>query len=217
MNIAVILSAGSGTRFGSDEPKQFYNLFGKPIIEHSLDLFQNYKKIDKIVVVARQDLVERTKDLSKKFNKCIIVVNGGARRQDSVFNALSWIQENIREVSKVLIHDAARPFIDKDLLDRLFSSVTNNDAVIPVIKSDDTLKKVNDNVVVSTLDRNEIVRVQTPQIFDFNVLFNCYNELPKDTTVTDDASVLEFFSKKVFCVEGSEKNIKVTYQDDIRS
>ncbi len=217
MNIAVILSAGSGTRFRSEDPKQFYKLHGKPILEHSLELFQNYEDIDKFLVVAREDLIARTKEISNKFEKCLCVIGGGARRQDSVFNALLWIRENVKGVNKVLVHDAARPFVEQELLNRLLKASLDNDAVIPVIKSDDTLKKVESNVVVSTIDRNEIVRVQTPQIFNFNILFDCYNKLSKDITVTDDASVLEYFSKKVFCVEGSKKNIKVTYQEDLKS
>lgn len=217
MNVAVILSAGSGTRFNKgNNPKQFFDLNGKPMLLYSLELFQEQGFIDGFVVVSREDLIPRTKELIAKFNKCLSVVEGGERRQDSVFNALNWIDANLDGCERVFIHDSARPFCSAGLIKKLHESSVNNKAVIPVLKSEDTLKELNGSLVLRTLDRNLIFRVQTPQVFDFKLLYECYNKFPSDVLATDDSSLLEHFGEKVVCIEGERTNIKVTYLEDVR-
>ncbi len=216
MNVAVILSAGSGERFDKGTPKQFFDLNGKPIINYSFELFQNTDDVDCFIVVSRKDLITKTKSIADMFSKCRGVIEGGERRQDSVFNALEWIDKNIKNCKKVVIHDSARPVPGNALIKRLFDASEKNSSVIPIIESDDTLKQKDGEFVAKTLDRNSIVRVQTPQVFDFHLLFDCYQKLPKQTLATDDAFLIEHFGHKVFCVEGEKFNIKVTYPSDIK-
>jgi len=215
MNIAVILSAGSGSRFKSDVPKQFLDLNGKPVISQSLEKFERSKFIDAIVVAVNPEHAERTKVLTSAYKKVIAVVNGGIRRQDSVFNALKWIEKNTK-CSKVWIHDAARPLFSTDLMERLNERSLKEGAVIPVIPSNDTLKKIDDGVVIATLDRSNVYRVQTPQVFDFKVLYEAYSKFSDTIEATDDAFLIERLGVKIFTVEGEANNIKLTYPMDIK-
>lgn len=216
MNIAVILSAGSGERFSKELPKQFFSLNNKPVISYSFEFFQNLSNVDAFLVVSRKDLIEKTSSMVSSFPKCLAVIEGGERRQDSVFNALSWIEHNAKGCKKVLIHDSARPFPGTALLKRLFDASKENKAVIPVVKSDDTLKQKQGDFVTATLNRDSIVRVQTPQLFDLSLLLDCYKKFPQKELATDDAFLVEYFGHKVFCVDGERSNIKVTYHSDIK-
>lgn len=215
MNIAVILSAGSGVRFKSDVPKQFLFLNGSLVISQSLEKFESSKLIDAIVVVTHPDHIEKVKTLTSAYKKVIAIVDGGARRQDSVFNALKWINKNTK-CSKVWIHDSARPLFSADLMTRLNAKSLIEDAVIPVIASNDTLKKVEDGVVVATLDRSNIYRVQTPQVFSFSVLYDAYSKFSDTIDATDDAFLMERLGIKIQTVEGEVSNIKLTYPVDIQ-
>ena len=215
MNIAVILSAGSGKRFESEVPKQLLDLNGSQIISYSLNKFQNTDFIDSIILVSNKDYLEETKLLASSFSKVVDVIVGGERRQDSVFNALSWIKEH-GVCKKVFIHDAARPLFTNELLVSLKLASENNEAVIPVIPLEDTVKRIKDGVVESTIDRKNIVRVQTPQVFDFAKLYDCYIEFPNKLNATDDAFIIEYFGEEVKIIDGEKNNIKVTYPDDIR-
>jgi len=215
MNIAVILSAGSGSRFKADVPKQFLNLNGKPVLLSSLDKFENTKFIDAIVVVSHPNHIKKVNEYTKAYKKVIAVIEGGLRRQDSVFNALKWIKNNSK-CSKVWIHDSARPLFSKEMLERLYTQSLKEEAVIPVIPSDDTLKKVENGYVASTLDRASILRVQTPQVFGLETLYKAYTKFCDTVEATDDAFLMELFGVKISIVEGEASNIKLTYPLDIK-
>lgn len=215
MNIAVILSAGSGSRFKTDMPKQFINLDGAPVITKSLEKFEKAKFIDAIIVVSHPDHVERVEDLAKSYKKVIAVIEGGVRRQDSVFNALKWIRIHSK-CSRVWIHDSARPLFSETLLERLYTKSLTEDAVIPVIPSDDTLKKVEASCVTTTIDRTNVCRVQTPQVFNFQTLYKVYSKFSDIIDATDDAFLMEHFGVKISTVEGEVGNIKLTYPVDIK-
>ena len=215
MNIAVILSAGSGTRFKSEVPKQFLNINGHPVLSLSLDKFEKSKFIDSIIVVAHSEHIKKIEEITSKYKKVIAIVEGGARRQDSVFNALKWINKNA-ECSKVWIHDSARPLFSPGLMERLNIKSAAEVAVIPVVASNDTLKKVDDGVVVATLDRSSIYRVQTPQVFSFKALYEAYSKFSDTIDATDDAFLMERLGVKIFTVEGEVDNIKLTYPTDIK-
>lgn len=215
MNIAVILSAGSGKRFKNDVPKQFLDLNGTPIISISIDKFEKTKFIDGIVVISHPNHLNKVKVLTSTYKKVLSVVEGGERRQDSVFNALKWIKDNSK-CSRVWIHDSARPLFSEDLLERLYVRSLVEDAVIPVIPSNDTLKRVEKGYVAATLDRTSIFRVQTPQVFSFDLLYKAYSKFSNTVDATDDAFLMERFDVKICTVEGEAKNIKLTYPDDIK-
>jgi 2-C-methyl-D-erythritol 4-phosphate cytidylyltransferase len=215
MNIAVILSAGSGNRFKSDVPKQFLDLNGTPVISQSLIRFEEAKFIDSILIVAHPEHIKEVEELATGYKKVVTVIKGGSRRQDSVFNALKWINKNT-EFTKVWIHDSARPLFSAELLERLNEKSLKVSAVIPVIASNDTLKKIDNGVVVSTLDRSTIYRVQTPQVFNFKILYEAYSKFSDTIDATDDAFLLERLGVKIFTVEGEANNIKLTYPIDIK-
>lgn len=215
MNIAVILSAGAGRRFKSSCPKQFLILDDKAILLHSLCKFQEYHKIEKIIVISNPEYLDETKKICSGFSKLAAVVNGGERRQDSVWSALSWIKKNIKTCETVLVHDSARPLFNDKLLDLLFAARKNNDAVIPCIPMDDTIKQRSGNKIVKTLDRESLVRVQTPQAFNFDKIYEAYLSFPKDNIATDDAFVAEAVGLNVEIVEGDSRNIKITHPSDM--
>lgn len=215
MNIAVVLSAGSGTRFDSKLPKQLVEIGNRSILSYSLEKLQNSDCVDLILVVAHPDHVKSIEEEARVFSKFKAVVIGGERRQDSVFNALKWIESNDINCKSVLIHDSARPLFSTSLLKRLSLLSKDKKAVIPVIAVDDTLKSVKGDIVDRTVDRSEVVRVQTPQVFDFKVLYDCYMKLPKDKVATDDAFVVESCGIEVSVVQGERNNIKITYLEDL--
>ena len=216
MNIAVILSAGSGLRFNSAAPKQFLLLNNKPIISHSVQKFQECKDIDKILIVSHPEHIKKTKDICEAFSKVSAVIEGGKRRQDSVLNGLKWIKEHEVLCKVVFIHDSARPLFSKELIGSLYNAVLKHGAVIPAIATDDTIKEKEASTVVKTLDREKLVRVQTPQVFDFDEIYKAYLGFPKDKIATDDAFIVEFFGIKVNIVEGEKNNIKVTHPVDLK-
>jgi 2-C-methyl-D-erythritol 4-phosphate cytidylyltransferase len=216
MNIAVILSAGSGVRFNSTVPKQFLLLNGKPVIHYSLERFQKSDSVDSILVVSSPDNMDKTKELCSGFSKVMDVIAGGKRRQDSVWNGLEWINKNAKGCRLVLIHDAARPLFSSALMNELIAAAGEHGAAIPVIPTNDTIKEKEVDVIKRTLERDSLVRVQTPQVFDLGKIHAAYSKFPKEQTATDDAFVAEFFGIKVYTVAGEAGNIKITDPVDLK-
>jgi len=216
MNIAVILSAGTGLRFKGTEPKQFLLLDGKPILYHSIIKFQEYSSIDKILVVSHPDHVERTTSFCNGFSKLAAIIHGGERRQDSVWNALDWIKKNQSDCNIIFIHDSARPLVSHKLLEALYKTAEKKGAAIPCIPTDDTIKERSGEIIKRTLERDKLLRVQTPQVFDFRTIYEAYLGFPKENIATDDAFIAEVFGIKVYIVEGDKNNIKITHPMDIK-
>jgi 2-C-methyl-D-erythritol 4-phosphate cytidylyltransferase len=215
--IAIVLSAGTGKRFGSVKPKQFIMLKSRPILYYSLKTFQEFSNVSAIVLVVHKSFYNKSKLISSAFNKVVAVIEGGERRQDSVQNALYWIENNVTEgCNRVYIHDAARPIFRSDLLDRLYAASRTFPAVIPIIPVEDTIKRVSQSIVNATVNRSEIFRVQTPQVFDFSMLCKAYKTFPASKQATDDASVMEHYGQQIYTVDGERENIKITYPVDIR-
>ena len=216
-DIAVVLSAGTGKRFGSVSPKQFIMLRSKPVLYYSLKNFQGSNFVSSIVVVSNRDFYNKTKLVSSAFNKVCAVIEGGARRQDSVWNALDWIKRNVGEDCRsVFIHDAARPLFNAVLLQRLHTASLTHPAVIPVVPLEDTVKTINGSMVGLTLNRSEIFRVQTPQVFNFGMLYRAYASFPEGMDATDDASVVEKSGHAIYTVQGERENMKITYPVDLK-
>lgn len=209
----VIAAAGKGTRMGLNEKKQFLELLGKPIMIRTLEVFNNHKLIDEIVVVTNQEDIKRVKDLCETFHidKLKTVVSGGVRRQDSIHSALEVVSGDI-----VLIHDAARPFVTQDVITANIEALSNTSAVITGVPSKDTIKYVENGVVKETLDRSKLFSVQTPQTFETSLLKKAYAYMVEhNLSVTDDSSLLEAMGYEVRTVVGSYENIKITTQEDL--
>lgn len=203
----LILGAGSGTRMNSKLPKQYILIKDKPIIFHTIEKFGHF---DEIVVVINKNhisLFEKYLNDNRHKNK-IKLVFGGKTRIESVRKGLKYVDEN----SNVAIHDAVRPLISKAMIDKLISSVKNN-CIVPGAKLKDSAR-VFENGKAVYINREKIIKIQTPQCFYAKDIKEAYSNL-EDFSLTDDASVFEMNGGKIEVIEGEEFNIKVTTPFDL--
>jgi len=212
----IIAAAGVGTRFDENTPKQFAKLGDKEMIVHTIAAFQNSDKIDSIVVATHIDWFSHVKKLveDNNFTKVTDVIIGGKTRQDSVGTALKT--EVVKESELLLTHDAARPFVSLELIDRIIEEVEDYGAVVPYTNPGDTLKEHRASSVVKTLDRSKIALAQTPQAFWTDVFITAHDRA-RDLNVqaTDDAALVEMMGYKVQLVAGEAENIKITTPFDL--
>lgn len=215
---AIIPAAGSGSRIGSSSHKQFMELGGKPVIIHTLERFQQSSAIDEIVVVFPPDKVEEFSSIitAYGFHKPIRFVAGGERRQDSVHQA--FLSVNGKQTEIVAIHDAVRPLVEVDLIQRVVERARLTGAAIAAIQAVDTIKEVSSqNVVVATLNRSALRQVQTPQAFAYHIMREAFQRAYADGYYgTDDSSLVERIGIQVAVVPGSPLNIKITTPADVR-
>lgn len=218
MKCSVIIPAGGkGTRIGTETPKQFLELNGKPLIIYVLETFEKMEEVESIVIAVNKDWYKFTQEAIEKNNitKVKEMVYSGEERQDSVYNAL--ITEPIKEANVVLIHDAVRPFVHDDVIRRVIEEAEETGAAIPVIDTKDTIKeRTPKDFVLKTFIRNNLCSAQTPQGFWYDVLFNAYENARKNNFLgTDSASLVEYNGYRVSIVEGDDKNIKITTPFDL--
>ena len=209
---AIIPAAGSGERFG--EEKQFKLLSGRPLFFHTLKLFLQSDYIDEIIVAVPSANVDSThRDLlSMSAGKPVKVVAGGTRRQDSVKNG---IDVSDSDSTLVCVHDAARPFVTEDLIQRSISACEFADGAIVGIPSKDTVKFSENGLVKETLDREKIWLAQTPQCFHKNKLLQAlYYAETENLTGTDESALMEAMGFSIKLVEGDSNNFKITTKDD---
>ena len=210
---AVIVAAGSASRMGGID-KVMAPLGGEPMILRTVRNFQNCDAISEIVVVTRPDLMETIMDLCRGYSKLKTVVAGGKSRQESVSLGLDALS---KEMKLVAVHDGARPFADWQLIDRCVRAAHSYSAAAPAIPVKDTIKVVEGRIVKSTPDRATLYAVQTPQVFDFDLLRGALIKAEADgAAVTDDCSAVELMGMNVKIVEGDERNIKVTTPMDLK-
>ncbi len=220
-NIAVILSGGSGSRFGGALPKQFTKLAGKAIIEYTIDVFQNSDEIDEIIIVSQIQHIHLTWEIIKKnkWSKITKVVTGGTERFDSTYSALTTLRGNEARC-KVLFHDAVRPLVNQKIISNCLAALQNFDAVDVVISSADTLVEVYDDGCISSIpNRSFMRRGQTPQAFTLGTIQLAYSkalEINRKTFTCDCGVVRAMLPQvRVATVEGDERNIKVTHPVDL--
>ena len=209
---AIIPAAGSGERFG--EEKQFKLLSGRPLFFHTLKLFLQSDYIDEIIVAVPSANVDSThRDvMSMSAGKPVKVVAGGTRRQDSVKNG---IDVSDSDSTLVCIHDAARPFVTEDLIQRSISACEFADGAVVGIPSKDTVKFSENGLVKETLDREKIWLAQTPQCFHKNKLLQAlYYAETENLTGTDESALMEAMGFSIKLVEGDSNNFKITTKDD---
>jgi 2-C-methyl-D-erythritol 4-phosphate cytidylyltransferase len=207
---AIIVAAGSGSRFKSDTPKQFLEINGKPIIVHTLERFERAPSIDSIVLVLRADQVERVD--SKIVSKLEYVVAGGETRSHSVLNGLNAID---RKTEIVAVHDGARPLVTIGEIERIVSKAKETGAACLVVPVTDTIKSIGVGEIVATLDRTKLRRAVTPQAFKLDVLKKAFDEVDLDESITDESYLVEKLGYPISIVEGSAYNIKITHQEDL--
>lgn len=204
--ISVIITAGgSSTRFG--ENKLLYPLDNKPLILNTIEKFINIA--DEIVISASSEI---EKIVAKKYPK-IKFAQGGNCRQQSVLNAL----EKLEYKDYVLIHDGARPFITEEIIKKTIKEVKEKKAVVVGIKAIDTVKIYNKkNEIISTPDRNTLFYAQTPQAFEYDLIYKAHKKFEKELeNFTDDSSLLEKLNYKVYFIEGNYSNKKITVKEDL--
>jgi 2-C-methyl-D-erythritol 4-phosphate cytidylyltransferase len=210
---AIILAAGQGRRLKVAVPKPLVKIGAEPVIIYSLSTLNKHPDIDEIVVVLSAEnqsrIVKTIKSYS--FKKIKSFVLGGKRRQDSVYNGLKKISLN---ADWVLIHDSARPFIDRKSVTKVIAAARKTGAAILGMPVKATIKSIKAGLVDSTLERSNLWEIQTPQVFKKELILKAYNEYSK-VNVTDDASLVEKLGKKVRIVPGSYENIKITTQEDL--
>ena len=211
MNIKAIIPAGGSSSRYKNGNKLLENLDGKTVIIHTKETLLSCEKIDEIIISASTQLIpELKKILNDQYSK-IKIVQGGKTRQESVFNAL----KQCNNCNIVVIHDAARPLIQKDTINKCINTAIEKKAAIVAVRAIDTIKIVNsDNKIIETPNRETLWNVQTPQIFDFNLIFSAHEKL-KEKNFSDDAGMLEFLGIDVYVVEGEYSNFKITTEKDL--
>lgn len=211
-NHALIVAAGQGERSGLGLPKQYALVQGVAMVRHSAAIFLNHPNISKLWIVIRAGQEEQLNNALVGLRGYEIVI-GGATRQDSVRNGLSTIAA-AGGAKNVLIHDAARPFLSELIIDRLLATVEQEDAAIPVLPTIDTTINIADGYAASTLDRDALWRVQTPQTFDFDKLMRAHSLWPAGLEATDDAQIFKAAGYKIAAIEGDEALKKYTTVSD---
>lgn len=210
---AVIVAAGSASRMGGID-KVMAPLRGEPMIVHTVRAFQECDAISEIVIVTRPDLIIPIGDLCHGMDKVQAVVAGGASRQESVSLGLNVLSDRCRLAA---IQDGARPLVTWQLIDRVVRAANSYHAAVPVIPVKDTIKVCNPGLVVSTPDRSTLRAVQTPQVFDFDLLRGALVKAFEDgAEITDDCSAVERLGMSVKTVDGDERNLKVTTPIDLK-
>ena len=211
MNSAIITAAGSGHRFG--EEKQFKKLHDKPLYQYSLDIFIKSGLFDEIILVIPNSNQEKIQqEVRRKYGSQVNLVVGGLNRQDSVKNA---IQNSNPKIDLVVIHDAARPFVTKTLIEECISACEISDGAIIAIQPNDTIKFSKDNIVEKTIDRSNIWMAQTPQAFNKQKILKAYSSRElDDLIITDESSLMEKLGYNIMIIPGTGKNFKITTLDD---
>ena len=214
MNIAIIVAAGSGTRFGSKMPKQFLEILGKPLLIHTLERFENCAAIDEIVLVLPLEEIENFKQTIVKFNlkKVVKTVAGGNTRAESVLNGLNSAESETIDI--IAVHDGARPLVSTEEITRTIEKARETGAACLVAAVTDTIKEIADGKVVGTIDRAKLRRALTPQCFRCEILKRAFAENEIGETVTDECFLVEKLGGEIAAVEGSAKNIKITTPED---
>jgi len=213
--VAIIPAGGKGARSGAAAPKQYLKFFGKELIVYTLEVFQQNKLIDEIIIAAESSFLELLEKLQKeyKLTKICKIVEGGEERQDSVYNALK--SSEAKEDDLIAVHDAARPLLPQDVLTNAIETAKQKGNALVCLKVKDTLIKGN-RIVESYLDREEVYYVQTPQIFPYPVLIKAMkNAYENNFTGTDESMLVRRIGEKVNIVDGSVFNFKITTADDI--
>lgn len=220
--IFIVVAAGAGKRFGLKKNKLLYEINNRPLIYFTLSKIQNCKLVDRIILIVRKREIPIFEEIVKKyeFTKVEAIIEGGRKRQDSVYNGLQWLDKNCSKKDLfVAIHDGARVNIDSELIESVYKTALRYNSAIPAVFVRDTVKRITkNNFVEQTIPRENLALVQTPQIFKFSLIFNAYKKAYRENFyATDDASIVEYYGRKVKVVDGLVENIKITFKVDLKS
>jgi 2-C-methyl-D-erythritol 4-phosphate cytidylyltransferase len=207
---AIIVAAGSGSRFQSETPKQFLEIEGKPIVVHAIERFAAAPSVASIVVVVTSENIPRLGVVHTA--KPLRVVTGGATRAESVASGLAAVEDGVELVA---VHDGARPFVSVDEIERTISKAAQMGAACLVAPVTDTIKTIRGDEIAGTLDRDKLRRALTPQVFRIEVLTRAFESGELSEAVTDECYLVEKLGHPIAFVEGSARNIKITHPDDL--
>jgi len=214
MLIAILVAAGDSRRMGFD--KLFAEIAGEPVIAHTVRAFEHAESVDGITVVAREDRHDEIKAIvrDKNFRKVRSIVRGGKHRQDSVRAGLGELDSAAQYIA---VHDAARPLVTPEQIERVLQQCTTHGAAALAEPINDTLKRADGNLLVTeSVDRDQLYAMQTPQIFERQLIEEAYRAVYRDNVpVTDEVSAVERLGHKVALVINNELNAKITYPRDL--
>lgn len=215
MNSAVIVAAGSGTRFGSARPKQFLEINGRPLIFHTLARFENCEAIDEIILVLAAEEIENFRESAGRyaFGKLKKIAAGGRTRAESVYHGLQAVNENCETVA---VHDGARPLVSEEEIAATIEKARETGAACLTAKVTDTIKRIEGDKITGTIDRETLRRALTPQCFKTEILRAAFENADLTEAVTDECFLVERLGIEIAFVDGSARNIKITTREDFQ-
>jgi len=211
---AIIVAGGKGERLSAELPKQFLDLGGKPVLLRSIECIWACTRISEMIVVVPEAFISKTQEILT--GKEVLIVAGGAERQDSVFAGL---QACSSKAELIAIHDGVRPFAGKEMIERVIAAAERYGAAIPGLPVKETIKEVESKTkkVIGTVDRTRLFTVQTPQVFKRSLIMEAHNRAQNlGFYATDDAGLVEWLGQEVVLVPGEETNIKITTPFDFK-
>jgi len=213
----IIPAAGKGKRMKAGKNKQWILLDDKPVIAHTLTVFQQDEYCEAIILVINEKEKQDFQALIERFSftKVIELVHGGSERQDSVFNGLQAVTD-ASPYDIILVHDGARPFVTHDMIRRVAEKAAATGAAVLAVPIKDTLKRADGSDIIETVDRTGLWAAQTPQAFHYQLLYDANLYAQKhDFTATDDASLVQMYGHTVSIVESDATNMKLTTPEDL--
>lgn len=213
----IVPAAGSGVRLGKSTPKPYLKIAGKAILEHTLERFVDLDGLSEVYISTSSEYLDDTTEILDRLFPLIKrgAVLGGKERQHSIMNALNKVSS---DTELVAIHDAVRPFIERELIQKCVAKAEETGAAIIAIKAKDTIKISDSELSIEeTPDRNNLWQAQTPQIFEQGIIREAYETARRKNFLgTDDSSLVEHLGRKVVLVEGTRQNFKITFPIDLK-
>ena len=213
MNVAIILAAGNGTRLSNNIKKQFIKIHDKQLFLFSFDSFCS-SNIDKILIVSSKEDINYVRSLVSSNEKFLDVIAGGETRQQSVKNALDYLKGILADDDVILIHDAARPLIKFPLINEVINKTIEYDCCSLILPIKDTIISLSNNNYESTLERDKLASVQTPQGFKFKIIYEAHLKA-MHSSATDDAQLVKSLGFNIHLIKGDEQNFKITTNEDL--
>ena len=213
MNVAIILAAGNGTRLSNNIKKQFIKIHDKQLFLFSFDSFCS-SNIDKILIVSSKEDINYVRSLVSSNEKFLDVIAGGETRQQSVKNALDYLKGILADDDVILIHDAARPLIKFPLINEVINKTIKYDCCSLILPIKDTIISLSNNNYESTLERDKLASVQTPQGFKFKIIYEAHLKA-MHSSATDDAQLVKSLGFNIHLIKGDEQNFKITTNEDL--
>ena len=213
MNVAIILAAGNGTRLSNNIKKQFIKIHDKQLFLFSFDSFCS-SNIDKILIVSSKEDINYVRSLVSSNEKFLDVIAGGETRQQSVKNALDYLKGILADDDVILIHDAARPLIKVPLINEVINKTIEYDCCSLILPIKDTIISLSNNNYESTLERDKLASVQTPQGFKFKIIYEAHLKA-MHSSATDDAQLVKSLGFNIHLIKGDEQNFKITTNEDL--